>query len=358
MIVASHPVSGGRVFALVLACASAALPLSAADSFAYWNFDTGADGASLADGPASDEVAGRALLGFNALTSPRYSKDTAAGRGLSLRVATQDAYTLDPEINQWATAVWTIEVSVKLDVLAGWNTIIGRDGSSIVGSNKSDFYFQNNGTNERFRLDFATADGSRYVIESDFVPLAGAWHHVALVSDGTTVSMHVDRCDGQGYRLAASTALSRRPGANNALPASGFNWTFGRGWFGGKYVDNIEGNFDDIRFTSRALAPTEFLHAATSSAARLDVVRDGSDVSLSWRRPPGAVRHLEVFRNNRVEPDGRERVALLNASAEIYLERAPSGDAPYWYWLQVTRVDGSTETIGPTLAKASAVWVP
>lgn len=365
MTAAPHPVRGGRMLALVLACASAA-PLFSADTLVYWNFDTGAPGAALSAQPATDAASGLVLHGFNEQTSPRYSTDTATGRGRSLHASVQDGYTVAPELNNWAPRSWTIEVSVKLDVLDGWNTIIGRDGSSFPGAQKSDFYFQNNGTNNRFRLDFATADGTRYVIESDFAPAPGVWHHVALVSDGDTASMYIDRRDGRGYRLATSTALSRKPGANNALPASGFNWTFGRGWFAGKYVDNIEGNLDDIRFTSRALAPAEFLHAPADAASSvvatgssIDVVRDGADVSLAWKRPVGAVRHVEVFRHDRADPAGRERVALLNSSAEIYLERVPSAQTAYWYWLLVTRPDGATETVGPVLAKTTlGVWTP
>jgi hypothetical protein len=50
------------------------------------------------------------------------------------------------------------------------------------------------------------------------------------------------------------------PNNDNALAAKSNVWTFGRGWFNGAFVDQITGNLDDIRFTDRALSPSEFLH--------------------------------------------------------------------------------------------------
>src|SRR5690606_485834 len=127
-------------------------------------------------------------------------------------------------------------------------------------------YLQSNGTNNYFRLDFATVDGSRYMLESGFAPVPGAWYHIALVSDGTKVEMYIDRNNGEGYKLASSTALSRRAGANNALAANGANWTFGRGWYDGKHVDHVEGCIDNIRFSDAALTPDKFLAASKQSS--------------------------------------------------------------------------------------------
>lgn len=257
-----------------LALASFVSAASAQTTVAQWNFDNGVAGTAFSVTPAIDSSGNNySMLGFNEVYGPSYSADTVSGSGLSSRHVGQDGYTVEAGINNWAPQQWTIELSVKLDTLAGWNTIIGRDGTTDPAGFESTFYFQNNGIDDRFRLNFYTAGGQRAIIDSNFVPLAGEWYHVAMTSDGATASMYVDQLDGNGYQLAGSAALTGVDAAANALATSGGLWTFGRGWFNGGFVDSITGNLDDIRFTDGALAPSQFLHATAvpepSAAAAL-----------------------------------------------------------------------------------------
>ena len=197
------PMPSRSSFAFVGSCTlaliSSAVSASAQRTVAHWNFDAGFAATTFATNPALDSSGSDYVIhGFDDIVGPSYSADTLTGKGLCARLyAPQDGYTTDPTFNYWSPKQWTIEVSVRLDSIDGWNTIIGRDGSSFPGVPKSDFYFQNDGEANRFRLDFATADGARYLIESPFVAEAGVWYHVALVSDGATVSMHIDRNDGR-----------------------------------------------------------------------------------------------------------------------------------------------------------------
>lgn len=253
---------GGSALALLFATAGR----SAEETLAYWNFDAGSSGTPLAERPAED-LSGHGFLlhGYDNVVGPSYSSNTAAGSGLSCQTtAPQDGYTTDESLNNWSPSAWTIEVSVRFNRIDGWTTIIGRDGSSWPDIPKSDFYLQKNGVDDRLRLDFATADGSRYQLESPYPIAANAWYNIAAVSDGQNASLYVDRNDGKGYQLADSTALT---GTNRALASSGANWTFGRGWYAGKYADNVDGYMDDIRFTAGALSPARFLHAAPAPAA-------------------------------------------------------------------------------------------
>jgi hypothetical protein len=338
----------------------AAPSLLAQKTLAHWNFDSGAEGMAFSVRPAED-LSGNAyvIYGYDNVVGPSYSAETSTQTGLSLRTTPpQDGYTLDSTLNNWSPTEWTIEVSLRINKTEGWITFIGRDGTSWPGTAKSDFYFQKNGTNDRLRLDFAAADGGRYILEAPFAVIPGTWYHVALVCDGSKVSMHVDRGDGSGYQVAASTALA---GTNNALVASGLNWTFGRGWYSGKHADHVDGCLDDIRFSEGALTPAQFLHSKSGPGAgmsKLDVARNGDEVSLTWNLPDVGSGHFDLYRHNRETPTGRSRVATLYPPAKLYLDQVPDATATYWYWLVVTDANGKVSTIGPVSSKPATVWTP
>lgn len=230
----------------------------------------------------SEDVSGNDfhMYAFNAANSPSFSQEgqTPSGAGLAARFdGGQDGYTRDVFINHWSPQAWTIELSVKLDTLSGWRTMIGRDGSS-QGEAEADFYFQNNGMDNRFRINFDTVGGQRYLLDADFTPAAGQWYSLAAVSDGQTLTMYADKKDGAGFQVVGT--LSLNPSNNNALAATDEPWVFGRGWFNGALVDHITGYLDDIRFTDRALAPTEFL-----GYQALDISESGGFTEVSEQGP-------------------------------------------------------------------------
>lgn len=245
------------------ALAVAALVGSAsAQTVAYWNFENGTNGAFFSDTPATDSSGNGYLMhGFNDFYGPSYSTDTWNGSGLSSdHVGHNDGYTLNSTINAWSPQTWTIEMTFKLDNLGGWQTLIGRDGSSSGGP-ESDFYLQKNGIDNRLRINFYTVGGQRVVADSNFVLQTDQWYHTAVVSDGSAVRMYVDKLDTLGFQEVAMATLTGGTAAANALATPNANWTFGRGWYNGGFGDNISGNLDDIRFTETALAPTSFIHA-------------------------------------------------------------------------------------------------
>jgi hypothetical protein len=340
----------------------AAPSLLAQKTIAHWNFNSGTEGTSFSVRPV-DDLSGNAYLmyGYDNVVGPSYSAETASQSGLSCRTnIPQDGYTQDPGINNWSPAEWTIEVSVRFSRLEGWTTVVGRDGSSWPGTAKADFYFQKNGINNHFRLDFAAVDGGRYILEAPFAVTAGTWYHVALVCDGSKVSMHVDGGDGEGYQMVASTSLS---GTNNALATSGANWIFGRGWYSGKQVDHVDGFIDDVRFTEGALKPAQFLHSKSAAASavaapKFEAARSGDEVSLTWNLPEVGAGHFDLYRHNRETPTGRNRVATLYPPTKLYLDQVPDAAATYWYWLVVTDADGKVTTQGPVVSKPAMVWTP
>lgn len=246
-------------------------------TIALWNFEDGIPGVPMNDtgetqqvGSADLSVNGFDMYAWDDTYGPSFSAEgeTPGGSGLSARFGGgQDGYILAELTKSWSPTEWTIELAVKLDHLNGWQTLIGRDGSSQFGA-LADFYLQKNDDNDRFRINFDTVGSQRYVMDSNFVVQPNQWYYLAVVSDGSQLTMYADKLDGNSSQVVGSMPLSSTN--NNALVANGFTWTIGRGWFNGSHVDQITGNLDDIRFSDRALTPPEFLHYQCGAWGYLD----------------------------------------------------------------------------------------
>ncbi|HOK95940.1 MAG TPA: immunoglobulin domain-containing protein [Anaerohalosphaeraceae bacterium] len=287
--------------------------------------------------------------------SPSFSAlgDTPTGYGTSARypVASKDGYTAGADaINTWSPLVWTIEVSAKLDSLSGWQTVIGRNGSSL-GVAEADFYLQKNDIDDRWRINFGTVGGERFILDSDFVVEAGKWYHIAVVSDGTTVKMYVDKIDGNGYQLVGSRAFS---GTNNALAQGNFVWTFGRGWYNGGNVDFVIGNIDDVRFSDAALTPDQFLHTmydlGNPSPGHRSVNAQRSP-TLSWQFINAGVTadSYQIYGPttdpNLVDPN-QPRTPDYTTTAQSQAIAGPLAYTTKYYW-RVDAVVGTTVYTGP-----------
>jgi hypothetical protein len=244
--------------------------LAPAATVGHWNFDQGisGDGFDFPGGIPVPDISGNnaTMFGFNDAFSPHYSAAGVSpnGVGLSSRhVANpfQDGFTLDATLNGWEPQQWTIETAFNLDLVDGFRTLIGRDGTSFPGPDApSDFYLQvNAAAGGVVRLDFATVAGPRVAVNSTLVPTAGQWYRVAATSDNLSAKLWIDRLDGNGYQLEGTTAIPGAAAADRALASPNANWTFGRGWFNTFLVDGITGNLDEVRFSDVALVPGQFI---------------------------------------------------------------------------------------------------
>ena len=243
------------------------------DTVAYWDFEDGEAGKAFHDMPLRGTI-GKVneyiMRGFDLVAGPSFAFDSYDGDGLSLYCnGSQDGYSLDWPLSLWTPEEWTIEVSVKLNSLGGWNTIIGRDGSSRNEA-EADFYLQNDGWEDNFRLNFATVGGNRWVVNTQKRPDVGKWYHLAVSCDGEVVVFYCDSIDGEGYQEIGRLDISSETVANNALAATGGTWTFGRGWFEGRLVDHVDGYIDNVRFSRRALAEDELLFFEPVTIAEKD----------------------------------------------------------------------------------------
>jgi hypothetical protein len=278
-----------KISTLILTTPAAAWMIAAnaanAAAVAYWNFEDGSAGESFTptgepngSGGSVDTVNDILMRGWNTTYGPSFTSTTAPNGGsLAMRNNIQDGYVTEGAIHNWSPAQWTIETTVNLNVVSGWKTLIGRDGST-VSSGESDFYLQKNGATGMFRVNLITAGDERVAFDGNFTIQAATWYGLAIRSDGTTLSMWLD--DGSGYQEIGSADYS---GTNNALKGSALNWTFGRGWYNGGFVDHIDGSMDNVRFSDTALAPQDMIALVPEpSAAALLAL--GSVTMLRRRR--------------------------------------------------------------------------
>jgi hypothetical protein len=246
------------------------MPVSAA-TIAFWDFEDGVAGQAFTptgqpngSGGSADLVAGYLMYGWNDYYGPYWSDasdigGTLDGSSLCMRNADnhQDGYATNTALAGWSPSTWTIECSVYLLEMDGWETIIGRDGQTS-GTSESDFYLSNNGINDAFRINIYTVGGARYILDSSVIPVINKWYHLAVTSDGVTLKMYL--YDGVAYDLVGSMDMSAQTVAQNALGnANNANWTFGRGWYGNNFVDHINGYMDNVRFSDVALDPGSFV---------------------------------------------------------------------------------------------------
>lgn len=244
---------------------------SLAATIAHWTFADGVNGqpfnpASQPNGSTGsvDVVSSILMRGWDPTAGASFTADTY-GTGLAANFnGAQDGYVTEGALHGWGPTNWTIECMVNLRSLAGWNTLVGRDGTAGGGAdgNAADFYLQNNGIDDKFRINFKTAGGVSQILDGNYTPVANKWYALAVVSDGVTLSMWLD--DGTGYAQIGSLDMSAQTVEANAITNTVLNWTFGRGWYNGALVDRINGMMDNVRFSDVALTPAQFIQFPTN----------------------------------------------------------------------------------------------
>ncbi|ARN57922.1 LamG-like jellyroll fold domain-containing protein [Sedimentisphaera salicampi] len=234
---------------------------ASAETLAQWDLEDGADGLPFSDMPSGgsvDTVNGYVLLGYNTTYGPAFAAGESPTGLCGYCNGGQDGYTTAYSLNEWSPQTWTIEISAKLEDISDWETLIGRNGSSN-GDPEADFYLQKNGVGGQFRLNYETSAGQRWILDSDFTAETDNWYHLAVTSDGETITMYCDKTDGSGFQTAGTLDISSQTPAENSIAASDYSWTVGRGWYDGNITDHITGFFDNVRFSNTVLSPSEFM---------------------------------------------------------------------------------------------------
>lgn len=113
---------------------------------------------------------------------------------------------------------------------------------------------------------------------------------------------------------------------------------------------------------AKAAAPTEDADASLAETIRantkLTVARNGAEVSVTWELPDVEIRGMDLIRNDRKDPKGRDRLAFISKKTPHYIDTVPDASATYWYWLKITLKSGRTVGVGPVPTPDATVWTP
>lgn len=373
-----------HIFILMTALLMLSLPVSAATVLYYdcdtdINGDPGVPGEPIQPGPGAatgiPDLSGNGydLWGWcNAEgtdnNSPQFSDVTESGDGLSLYFdGGLDGYTSGyTALNAWSPETWTIEIAVRMTSTDGWQTFVGRHGSSL-GVAESDFYFQKNddgaaAVQGAFRANFGTVSAQRVILDSDFAPVADQWYYVAVVSDGATVTMYCDKLDGNGVQVVGSTILSGATPADNALaadPSGAIYWTIGRGWYNGSSADNITGYLDNIRFSDKALPSYQLFKFGIFAAHDGSVTplnEDGSVGTLAGTQADDITLHFKAG----ADPNEVTAYPVNPAILEHYIYLSAGATDPNLYYLdsvsQTSLTDPNVSYLLPDLLDGGTVY--
>ncbi len=273
----------GVLAGLVAAVFIPAVSLSA-NTVAHYRFEEGSAGAAATgavDSSGNGYNLGVLVAGEN---SPVYSSDvpesplprTGQANTLSADVSTGNVAFQGVDGEGLSNVVFddfTIELYVKFNAVGGWQTIIGRDDrNNQTNDNHAIFYLQRRDDSGNFGVSWVDRNGAVVAPGLQGVNVQpNTWYHVAVVADlaGETIALYIDGIE-----------VDRNNNFAGLFTPTGVNphWNIGRGQWAGNPGDWVNGLIDEVRFSSVALSPSDFLNFAGD---RIEIVQEPSDV-IAW----------------------------------------------------------------------------
>ena len=199
----------------------------------YWAFDEG-------EGFVANDLSGQGHTGYfqgNAQWGPPRIGSSA----LSLFGPGSYAGDVDipaPIVN--TTQSFSVTAWVKLNSVSGYQTFVSIDGYQVSG-----FYLQLRKDTGKFAFTQLASDSdlaTPFFTSAPYTPVAGVWYHLAGVYDACAHTL----------ALYINGSLQQTVAYTGAWQASGHTM-IGRGKFGGKPVDFVNGEIDDVHIYNVAL---------------------------------------------------------------------------------------------------------
>lgn len=261
---------------------------------AYWRFGEGTNGGSVnfaVPNPVLDSINQNHLDAFNADTAPMYTNvvpPTPLKSGLPNTLALDfsphqgggdDLYTNfnNKHINNGIIASgggFTIEAAFKTDNPASYAAIISKEGRPGGSRPQQTLELKTRADNSLLQIEMWDGNANLTQISSLQPINTSQWYYVAVVNNGSTMSMYLDANNGQGYQLQGSVPVT---GAlyQAVLPSWDNSWTVGRGQYAGHPADWFDGIIDEVRLSNTALSPSNFLFAPASTPLAGDYNNNG-----------------------------------------------------------------------------------
>lgn len=213
----------------------------------WWNFSEG-KGTNVAD---SSKAGNRATLQSGATWAP--------GKAdlFCISLSGSDTSFADipiPVVD--TTKSYTAMAWVKFAQLGGFQTFVSIDGEQVSG-----FYLQLRGDSQKVAIGVLPGDAgdpnTPAIAQSNDVPQAGRWYHVAGVYDASakTLALYVDG------------ALQQTTPCTSVWKAYGHT-EIGRAKYNGSPVDFTNGSIDDVRLYAAALSASDIGEIAKAGAAK------------------------------------------------------------------------------------------
>ncbi len=308
----SQSLASRSLFVMLLLAVIGSVALG--DTIAYWRFDDAQDseivenaGGTVANGIGLPDSDGQTVWrkaahewsgNGNHLTTWEYawaghtwSNDVPAtsvpaeGYGNSLSITSAGSYPAamtwseqsNPtgvDLETWSPSEFTIEASFKLTDISGYHTIVGRDGTEVATDRAepalAPFYLSSRAGTGTLGVVMTDVDGYTHIVESEegFVE-TDTWYNVAVVSDGTTLSLYCNNELVNSIDMIES-GTSDTHLAIGETSGDGWEsgtWTVTRGLYNGGHTDRVYGWVDEIRFSDVALDPVNFLFGKASPKA-------------------------------------------------------------------------------------------
>jgi hypothetical protein len=208
-----------------------------------------------------------------------------------------DNFTSGKPINAQLFNAVTVEVAFRMDTVAGYQAILGKDGKPLgdmPGEDNSPVPpfkvlirgddFPGGVPNQLF-VEWIDGDGTLnsdiHFLASHQTVVPNQWYHVAVTINGTDAALYVARETGP-YQLLDSISGDFAGPTGEVIVSEPLGWTIGRGMFNNGVTDWSDALIDEARISNGALAPSQFLFNAIPEPCSVALLLIGV-AACRWR---------------------------------------------------------------------------
>jgi hypothetical protein len=286
---------------LSLAATALSTPVAAlAATSAYWRHEEGTAGALIPAGPGTvldSSGNGNHMRTFNpAFTSATYASTVSplplrdgAANTLSLDFGpggddaglNDDNFSEGAPLNSTLFSQITVEAAFRMDTVAGYQAILGKDGKPLGDAPGEENSFVPpfkvlirgddfpGGVPSQLFVEWIDGDGTFagvadpnvtdvHFLASGETVVPNQWYHIAVTINATDAALWVAKDTGP-YQLVDTETGDFAGPLGNVIVQDPTNWSIGRGMFNNGVADWSDALIDEVRISDTVLARDQFL---------------------------------------------------------------------------------------------------